>query len=345
MNQRIYYLGVDYHKKYSQITAMDQNGNIALQAKLANEVEAFNSFLKHFPNSELKAVIEACRNWGYIYDLLENIGIKTIVAHPNKTRAIAEAKIKTDSIDATTLAHLLRADLIPRVYIPQKIVRNQKNLLRHRLWLVRQGTRTKNRIHNILDRNHIKITEVSGVFTPTGRRIMDKLDIPTIDSKLLKDHLLFLDNIESHIRRTGIWIDQELDNNPKISILDSIPGFGKIFSALAALEIDDINRFLTPGKFASYCCLVPSTFASGGNIAHGRLIPGGNKWLKYIFVDAAWASLKSSPYCRQYFNKIKERKGGFTAIIALARKLSHIAFLCLKENRNYEERTCLSYSL
>jgi len=153
-----------------------------------------------------------------------------------------------------------------------------------------------------------------------------------------------LDTLEDHISRTETWIDQELDNCPEISILDSIPGFGKIFAALATLEIADINRFLTPPKFASYCCLVPSTYSSGGNTFHGKLIPTGNKWLKYLFIDAAWSSTRSSPYCRQYFNKLKERKGWSTAIVALARRLSNIAFLCLKEKRFYEERVCAAYS-
>jgi transposase len=340
----MYYLGIDYHKKFSQVAAMDESGRTFMNVKMPNDVSAFLSLKDKLGDVKLKAVVEACRDWGTIYDLLESVGIETVVAHPVKTRAIAEAKIKTDSIDASTLAHLLRTDLIPKIYIPNKKIRAQKNLLRHRLWLVKQVTRTKNRIHNILDRNYIKITAITTVFRPTGRRIMDKLVLPDIDSKLLKDHLQLLDTLEEHISRTETWIDQELDSYPEISILDSIPGFGKIFAALATLEIADINRFCTQAKFASYCCLIPSTYASGGKVFHGNLIPTGNKWLKYLFIDAAWSSIKSSPYCRQYFNKIKERKGWSTAIVALARRLSNIAFLCLKEKRVYEERVCASYS-
>ena len=173
---------------------------------------------------------------------------------------------------------------------------------------------------------------------------MDKLDLPKIDSKLLNDHLKLLDYIQDDILRTQTWIEQELDSFREISILDSIPGFGKIFAALAALEIDDINRFRTPNKFACYCCLVPSTFASGGKMFHGGLITTGNKWLKYVFIEASWSSLKTSPYCRNYFNRIKERSNWRSAIAALARKLSKIAYFCLKEQRVYEERTCISYS-
>lgn len=77
-------------------------------------------------------------------------------------------------------------------------------------------------------------------------------------------------------------------DNKLIPILESLPGFGKILSALVALEIDDISRFPTRAKFASYSGLIPSTFASGGRVYHGDLVPTGSPWLKYAFVEAAW---------------------------------------------------------
>ena len=76
-------------------------------------------------------------------------------------------------------------------------------------------------------------------------------------------------------------------DNKLIPILEGLPGFGKILSALVALEIDDISRFPTRAKFASYSGLIPSTFASGGRVYHGDLVRTGSPWLKYAFVEAA----------------------------------------------------------
>jgi len=77
------------------------------------------------------------------------------------------------------------------------------------------------------------------------------LSLSLIDQELLKDHLELLDTLHEHIRKTEVWIGKELKDNPLIGILITLPGFGKVLSALAALEIDDINRFRTPAKFAS----------------------------------------------------------------------------------------------
>ena len=339
----MYYLGIDHHKRYSQVAVMDEKGTVRSNGKIANEKKAF-ALLKEYYKEPCRAVIEAGRNWGMMYDLLEELDIKTVVGHPLKIRAIADAKIKSDSIDAKTLAHLLRADLIPQVHVPSKEVREQKNLLRHRLWLVRLQTMTKNRIHQLIDRNHVKRPKVKNIFGVAGRTFLKGLSLSPIDQKLLKDHLELLDNLHQHIRKTEVWIGKELKDNPYISILLSLPGFGKVLSALAALEIDNINRFRTPAKFASYSALIPSTFASGGKVYHGDLIPGGNRWLKYVFIEASWVSIRTSGYCRFYFEKMKDRKNSNVAIVALARRLSEIVYRCLKEKRAYEERPYMPYT-
>ena len=339
----MYYLGIDHHKRYSQVAVVDEKGTVRSNGKIANEKKAF-ILLKEYYKEPCRAVIEAGRNWGMMYDLLEELDIKTIVGHPLKIRAIADAKIKSDSIDAKTLAHLLRADLIPQVHVPSKEVREQKNLLRHRLWLVRLQTMTKNRIHQLIDRNHIKRPKVKNIFGVAGRTFLKGLNLSPIDQKLLKDHLELLDNLHQHIRKTEVWIGKELKNNHLMDILITLPGFGKVLSALAALEIDDISRFRTPAKFASYSALIPSTFASGGKVYHGDLIPNGNRWLKYVFIEAAWVSIRTSTYCRFYFEKMKDRKNSNVAIVALARRLSEIAYRCLKEKRAYEERPYMPYT-
>lgn len=137
-------------------------------------------------NEPLRAAIEAGHNWVMMYDLLEEVGIDTEVAHPLKVKAIADAKIKHDSIDAKTLAHLLRANLIPQVHVPPKDVREQKNLLHHRFWLIKLQTMTKDRIHQFLGRNHVRLPNISNLFGKVGRRFLNDLNLSGVDQKLFK---------------------------------------------------------------------------------------------------------------------------------------------------------------
>jgi transposase len=341
----MYYLGIDQHKKYSQVAVINEEGKLKANCKVSNEKLAFESLLGNF-EGPYKAVVEAGRSWGKIHDLLEDdFHIETVVANPLKTRAIAEAKIKTDTIDASTLAYLLKADLIPEVHVPPKEIREKKNLLRHRTWLIRLRTMTKNRISQIIDRNHVQLPEVKYLYGSTGEKFMNSLQLSEIDGQLLESHRKLLDTLTKYIAQTEKWIQEEFKDDPMITILDSLPGFGKIFSALITLEVNDINRFSTASKFASYCCLIPTTYASGGKVYHGRLIPTGNKWLKYAFIEGAWCSLRCSAYCKAYYGRRKYAHGANSAIISLARRLSEIAYICLKEKRKYEERPYLQYKI
>src|SRR5436309_13880981 len=113
-----YYLGVDYAKKLSVATLINESGEIVKRGKLTNQRLSFEFFLKGF--SGIEAVVEAGRNWRVVVDLLEGLvdGIK--LAHPLKVKAIAEAKVKTDAIDSDTLAQLLRANLIPEAHLRSK---------------------------------------------------------------------------------------------------------------------------------------------------------------------------------------------------------------------------------
>jgi hypothetical protein len=72
--------------------------------------------------------MEAGANWPFVHDLIEPNVDKVLLAHPLRVRAIAAARVKTDAIDARTLAHLLRSDLIPAAYIPPPPVRGSRTV-------------------------------------------------------------------------------------------------------------------------------------------------------------------------------------------------------------------------
>jgi transposase len=228
--------------------------------------------------------------------------------------------------------------LIPAAYIPGKQTRSYKEMIRQRVFLVRMRTRLKNRIHVLLDRLHVPLPSVTDIFGKRGTDYLRKLDLPGVDGEILRENLQLLEALNALIKEAEREIELLLGENPLVKLLRTVPGFGPILAAVVALEIDRIERFLSPSKLASYAGLVPPTYASGGKLFHGRLLPMSNKWLKWALVEAAWVSIRTSPYCRAYFESHKRHKGPHTAAIALARRLSEIVWHVLKENRVYEER-------
>ena len=136
------YVGVDYHKKYSYMVVKNEDGRVEGRGTVNNTKEEVQQFLE--PYRPGMAVVEATRNWGLIYDWLDEVLDDVALAHPLKVKAIAEARIKTDKISADILADLLRADLLPRAYAPSKQTRELKNVLRQRMFFVRVQTMVKN---------------------------------------------------------------------------------------------------------------------------------------------------------------------------------------------------------
>ena len=333
------HVGIDHHKRYSHVNLLDDSGTILWEGRLGNDRSTFESLkAKFIGDTPVRSVLEAGRNWGPLFDTLDELGMNPILANPIKVRAIAEAQIKTDSIDAQTLAMLLKGDLIPMVHVPTKEIRNQKNVLRHRMYLVKMQTALKNRIHNLLDRNRQKPPTVSDIFGAWGRAWMKEVHLPELDAKLLAADLAMLNSIKAQIKESERWIEETLEDNPNLELAQTLPGIGKTLGAVIALEIGDIDRFPTAGKLCAYAGLVPSTHSSGGKTHHGRVLAGCNRHLRRGFTEAAWVTIRISPYFSAFFKRLKSRRGTNKSLVAVARKLCEACFYCLKTRQPYRER-------
>jgi transposase len=319
---------------------MDAKGKLVKEAKIPSNREGLKAFIRTSLNGnskQTKAVLEAGRNWQIMYDLLDEEIKEVKLAHPLKVKAIAEARIKTDKIDSKILAHLLRTELIPEAYAPSKNTRKAKDILRQRIFFVRMRTKVKNRIFMILDR-HPEIKDrpqVVDIFGKAGLLWLKGLKLTKPDDKLLRENIDLLDNLNQRISKTNHLIDELYKSHPYIKRLVTIPGIGKFFSVLIAYEVDDIKRFASEKKFAAYIGIVPSTYASGSRIAHGRITKQGNRYLRWTLIEAIWPAINKDNHLRIYYERLRRTKGSNQAKVATARRLATIIYRVLSEDRDY----------
>jgi len=342
MNDRNVFVGIDFHKRYSVISAQDGAGNRLLEARVnGNTPEGFKSVFSQLPGKS-KVAMEACWNWGKLYDILDDLpGIEEIVlSNPYKTRIIAESQIKTDKIDARKLAELLRGNFISRAYAPSREVRQLKQTLRQRLYWVRLRTAMRNRVHILLDRQQtLEMPQRSDLFTGRGMKILRKLRLPESDQKLLDQDLECLEMLDRHVKAiekemTGLCRDTEA-----MRLLCSVPGLGIVLAPVIALEIDDISRFVRSDKLVAYAGLAPSTHSSGGKTYHGKMLWQSNRWLKWAFIEAAWVAIGCDPYLGGLYREYRARgKGANHAITRVARRMCKIVWQVLHDKRPYENR-------
>lgn len=150
-------VGIDVGKRKCRAAVKDGNGQILSEFFFSNDKDGINKLT-------CEAVVESTANmWIRIHDTLEDNGINTVLANPYKTRIIAEAKIKSDKLDARILADLLRSGLVYQSYVPSKEFREKRSLIRHRISLVRNRTLLENKIHSLLDKYDYK-TDLTDVF-------------------------------------------------------------------------------------------------------------------------------------------------------------------------------------
>ena len=330
-----HYLGVDFHLKRCYVVWMNKAGEIQDQRRLHNE--EMPGYLDALPRNTL-AVLEATRSWQYMYDILTEKVERVELVHPQKAKAIASARIKTDKIDARTLAHLARADLLPTAYAPPREIREGRDLARHRTKLVRDRTRLKNRVHDILARYGLT-SPFSDLFGRKGRSYLEEV-LPTlrpIHQRMLRDDLVVIDGLNERISEVSAEIRRRAKQEPSVQVLESMPGIGTYSAWIIFTEIGDIKRFPSAKQLCSYSGLVPSTYSSDKRTYHGRITKQGSSSLRWIMVEAAQKAPKYSARLARFYRRVCWRRGKKTARVALARKMLSITYYMLKRGEPYQE--------
>ena len=148
------YSGIDLHKRSVVIATVNERGEIVREEAVPASRAAVARYFRGLPESTV-ATVEATSSWYWLRDLLEQERVPLTLAHAKFVKAIAYAKVKTDAVDAMTLAQLHRADLIPRAHMVCPELRPLRDLLRTRLHLVEKRTSAKNSVQRLLEKFNV----------------------------------------------------------------------------------------------------------------------------------------------------------------------------------------------
>ncbi len=329
------FIGMDIHKQFTVAVAKDKEGNKLAEEKFENSRDNFEKFLKCFLPQETKIVIESTSIWEYIYDMLEEMKYETKLANPTKTRAIAEARIKTDSIDADTLADLLRANLVAESYVPSKEIRNLRNIMRQRKTIVKGQTQIKNKLHSVLLMNGIKLPYIT-LCDKAMQWMIEEIKVTTIKS-ILVTYIHILEQYELELKGLEEKIKEIAAKNKQAVLLTTIYGIAEIRAMEIITEIGNVNRFESANKLCSYAGLIPGIKQSGTTIRFGRLVKQANRNLKDVFIQTSCnlIRLKEGNRFRDFYLKLSKKKGKQKAICAVARKLCCVVYAMLKKNQEF----------
>ena len=327
-----YFTGLDLHKRTLTATTLDAAGAVVATAKMPCRPRALLAYFAQQPGRHA-ATVECTTGWYWVKDTLVDRAdggprVDLHLAHAKGVKAIASAKVKTDSADAAMLAHLLRTDLLPEAHMISDELRPLRDVLRTRLRLVERRVAAQNSIARLLEKHNVQ----------------DVADLDALGQLQAETHLEQAELLHAQVKRLESALVPHLVPDADVQRLLRIPGIGKACAFSIRLEVDDVSRFETDRQFFSYCRLVPgadnSSPPSGGEgdrVRHKRS-RDGNRYLKLAFSHAGVRAIQYYPEIKAWHGSKRRKKPEAVARALVAKEIARIAYHVLRKQEDFNGR-------
>jgi len=338
-NQHRFYCGGDLHARTIHLCILDQAGNVVFDKNIAARPETFLKAIAPF-RADIVIGVECMFAWYWLADLCAVEKLPFALGHALYMKLIYGAKAKNDKIDAGKIARLLRGGNFPLAYVYPKGMRETRDLLRRRTYLVRQRAALV---------THLQILNGQYNLPPFPKRLAyagnrQELDIahrfadPSVQQSATVD-LAVIDVLEEHIDALELYLARtaKVDDLQTFYRLRSIPGVGKIIALILLYEIHDIRRFPTEGQFLSYCRLVRCRHESAGKVlgSGGKKI--GNAHLRWAFAEAACLFLRESERSKKWQAKQLKKRSEGQVLGILAARLARAVYQMWRKGEAFDE--------
>ncbi|MFQ5974673.1 MAG: IS110 family transposase, partial [Alphaproteobacteria bacterium] len=328
------FYGLDVHKEFIQVCRLSPDGRRRREFRIAATREALEAFARRLTPDDQVALEATFHSWA-IHAILAPAAGRVVVVNALQVKAIAHAKIKTDKVDARTLAQLLRVDFLPAVQLPDDEAWALRQLISHRRLLIKQQTAAKNTIRSLLNRRLLALPEGVTPFARKTRRWMHELALPATERFVLDNALELLEQIEARVAAADAQLRAHASITESAKLLMTIPGINITVAIALLAAIGDIQRFPTPPKLAAYFGLVPKVRQSAGRCHHGTITKAGPCTARSLAIEAAQVLARSSSPLTATYWRVRHKRGHNAAVTALARKLITIVWHLLHKREPY----------
>jgi transposase len=327
-------IALDVHRDFCAV-AVKEGGEVRSLGRIKTTRRQLELFARSLGKGD-RVALEATGPANAVADILEPDVARVVVANTRRVRAIAEAKVKTDRIDARTLCELLDAGFLPGVWRPDASIRALRGLLGRRERLVRSRTRAKNAVHAALRRNLKRGTAMADLFGAKGRRWLARLELPAHERRIVESCLREIDFLSQEIAALESELAELALASEQVKRLMTVPGVSLVSAATFAAVVGDIHRFETPKQLVGYVGLDPKVRQSGEAPArHGRISKQGSAPARHMLCEAAWVVVRTPGPLRAFYQRLAARRGPHIALVATARKLCMLFWHLLTREQDY----------
>ncbi len=313
--------GIDLHQKSSQVTVVDAEGEVLERATIPTTRVGLERWFGR--RERMRILVEASGSSPWVVRLLRELGHEVDVIDPRRVRMIAESTLKTDRIDADTLAELARLRMKLRTLVWQRseATQRQRGHLRVRRALVETRAGFIVTIRGLLRSFGVRVASCrSDRFAARCQATA----IPPELAEVITPLLAAIRDLDARIATMDAVVEQVGHGYPAVNSFQDIPGVGPVVALAYVLSLEDPSRFRRSRDVPGYLGLRPTLRSSSEVIRQGRITKEGDSDVRRLLVQAAHAHLRShvDTALKRWAEGLIPRIGKRKAIVALARKLA-----------------------
>ena len=326
------YCGIDLHANNHYVAIIDDEDHRLLERRLSNAIDQTLMVLQDYRAAISGIVVESTFNWYWLVDGLQEQGYKVHLANPTAIKQYDGLKYSDDRHDAFYLAHLLRLQILPVGYIYPKEQRGVRDLLRRRMTLVQISARLMIAAQSQLWRclglqvssNQLRRVDYESPFPPGPERLA------------LTHYLRLYHQTQGAIQLLTRQALALMKEHVPYQLLRTMPGIGEVLGLTIALETGDIQRFQSPGNYASYCRCVQSRRMSNGKCKGQGNRKSGNKYLSWAFHEVAHYMVRFELRAKRFYEHKRTRTNGIVGIRAVAHKCARAAYMIMRHETPFD---------
>jgi transposase len=342
-------VGIDLHKTQFTVCVRrrDEKGKVIntfakYPTTNAGYAEFFNGAAKHQARGEeVRVGVESTGNTRYFKSQMEAAGIGVTVINTAKLKVINESVNKTDKHDAATIAEFLEHDMLPEAHLCSPESEQLRRLLKVRTTMVKTIVVMKNQIHALFTSEGMEDVKPGALQSKRGRqRVLDTLN-QCKNGLVVQPLFDMIEGLEENVKIIEKKLRELTKDDRMVELLLTIPGCGEICAWTIRAYTDDITRFASHKKYASYAGLAPWVQNSNETIHHGKITKRGPKELRTAFVQIVMGLRRMkgktlSWRLMQRYEAMKAAKGSGKSIIAAARKVSTFIWYMLTNDAAFD---------
>ena len=292
-------IGVDLHRDFCEI-AICEDGVVRSAGRVSMTPEALEALAASLAPTDRVAMEVSGGAWEVARILEAHVG-RVVVVSPDDT-GIAQARAKTDRLDARALASLLWRGELEAVWMPDERARMLRRRLARREQLVRTRTRVKNEVHAVLMRRLQGKPPCSDLFGVKGRKWLGSLQLPPEEAETVQAALRHIAFLDREIEQVERMVAKQMLTWPEAKRLMTVPGVNLVAAATFLAAVGDIKRFGNSRRLVAYLGLDPRVRQSGEQPARtGGISKRGSVSARWALVEATWSVVNQPGPLRAFY--------------------------------------------